>query len=145
MQSFWKNRDACFNPKHRALGMIALPNLLLFQILMPIIAPIADILFFFSIAWSWRDPASMQKLLLFYGLFLLVDVAVSVMAFSFQKEKFRKLVWLIPQRFVYRQLMYVILFRSISRAIKGAGQGWGVLKRTGNVELPQHSGTVPNP
>jgi hypothetical protein len=57
------------------------------------------------------------------------------MAFSFQKEKFHKLVWLIPQRFVYRQLMYVILFKSIRKAIKGEVQGWGVLRRTGNAVL----------
>ncbi|MES1197859.1 MAG: hypothetical protein ABUL41_01120, partial [Chitinophagaceae bacterium] len=109
--------------------------ILLFQMLMTIFAPLADLLFFFSIAWSWHDAESLQKLLLFYGLFLLVDVMVSIMAFSFEKEKFYKLVWLIPQRFVYRQLMYVVLFRSIAKAIKGEVQGWGVLKRTGNVEL----------
>ncbi len=135
MQSFWKNRDACFNPQYKSLGMIALPNILLFQILMPIIAPLADLFFFISIAWSWHQPESMQKLLLYYGLFLVVDVMVSVIAFGFQKEKYYKLIWLIPQRFIYRQLMYVILFRSISRAIKGESQGWGVLKRTGNVQL----------
>jgi cellulose synthase/poly-beta-1,6-N-acetylglucosamine synthase-like glycosyltransferase len=135
MQSFWKNRDACFNPRYKALGMVALPNILLFQVLMPIIAPLADLLFFFAIAWSWNDPESRHKLFLFYGLFLLVDVTVSVVAFVFEKQKLYKLVWLIPQRFVYRQLMYVILFKSIFRAIKGEGQGWGVLRRTGNAVL----------
>ena len=135
MQSFWKNKEACFNPGYKALGMVALPNILLFQIIMPIIAPIADLLFFFSLAWNWHDPASLNQILFYYGLFLFVDLAVSVLAFSFEKEKFTKLAWLLPQRFMYRQLMYVILFRSISRAIKGEGQGWGVLKRTGNAQL----------
>ncbi|MFI5134068.1 MAG: glycosyltransferase [Chitinophagales bacterium] len=135
MQSFWKNRDACFNPKYGSLGMIALPNILIFQVLLPILAPIADLIFFLSIAWSWHDPESMNKILFYYGLFLLVDVSVSIMAFSFEKEKFYKLIWLIPQRFVYRQLMYVVLFKSIARAIKGEGQGWGILRRTGNVKV----------
>jgi poly-beta-1,6 N-acetyl-D-glucosamine synthase len=135
MQSFWKNKDACFNPKYKALGMVALPNIFLFQIVLPILAPIADVIFFFSIAWSWHDPESIQKILTYYGLFLLVDVSVSIMAFSFEKENISRLIWLIPQRFVYRQLMYVVLFKSISRAFKGENQGWGVLKRTGNVVL----------
>lgn len=135
MQSFWKNRDACFNPKYKGLGMVALPNILLFQIVLPILAPIADLIFFFSLAWSWHDPASIQKILAYYGIFLLVDVSVSIMAFAFEKEKIKKLVWLIPQRFVYRQLMYLVLFKSIARAIKGETQGWGILKRTGNVVL----------
>jgi hypothetical protein len=63
-----------------------------------------------------------------------VDLLVSIIAFAFEKEKFSKLIWLIPQRFVYRQLMYVILFKAIRKAIKGESQGWGVLKRTGNVK-----------
>ncbi len=133
MQSFWKNRDACFNPKYKSLGMVSLPNILLFQIIIPILAPVADLIFFLSIYWFWNHPESLHKILLYYGMFLVVDVSVSVMAFSFEKEKIYRLIWLIPQRFVYRLLMYVILFRSISRAIKGEGQGWGSLKRTGNV------------
>ena len=40
---------------------------------------------------------------------------------------------MIPQRLVYRQLMYYILLRSFVKAIKGELQGWGKLKRTGNV------------
>jgi poly-beta-1,6 N-acetyl-D-glucosamine synthase len=133
MQSFWKNRDACFNPKYKSLGMVSLPNILLFQIIIPILAPIADLIFFLSLYWFWNHPESLHKVLLYYGIFLLVDVSVSVMAFSFEKEKLHRLIWVIPQRFVYRLLMYVILFRSILRAIKGEGQGWGSLKRTGNV------------
>jgi cellulose synthase/poly-beta-1,6-N-acetylglucosamine synthase-like glycosyltransferase/spore germination protein YaaH/peptidoglycan/xylan/chitin deacetylase (PgdA/CDA1 family) len=145
MQSFWKNKDACFNPKYKALGMVALPNILLFQVIMPIIAPVADLLFFISLAWNWHDPASLHKILLYYGLFLFVDIAVSLIAFSFEREKISKLIWLLPQRFVYRQLMYVILFRSITRAIKGESQGWGVLKRTGNAQLINIDGKVKKP
>ncbi|HYM93482.1 MAG TPA: glycosyltransferase [Chitinophagaceae bacterium] len=135
MQSFWKNRDACFNPRYKFLGMVALPNILLFQILLPILAPIADFIFFLSIYLSWNDPASIHKILFYYSLFLLVDMSVSIMAFSFEREKIFRLVWVIPQRFVYRQLMYVVLFKSIVRAIKGENQNWGVLRRTGNVKV----------
>jgi hypothetical protein len=31
--------------------------------------------------------------------------------------------------------MYVVLFKSIARAMKGETQGWGVLRRTGSVVL----------
>jgi peptidoglycan-N-acetylglucosamine deacetylase len=133
MQSFWKNKDACLNPKYKGLGMVALPNILLFQIIIPLFGPLADLAFFAGLYINRNNPESEQKLLVFYLLFLLVDVAVSVMAFAFEKEKWYKVVWLIPQRFVYRMLMYVVLFRSVRKAIKGEGQGWGVLKRTGNV------------
>lgn len=141
MQSFWKNRDACFNSKYKSLGLVALPNILLFQVLTPIFAPVADLIFFISIAWNLNDTQNLHRsdnlhqILFFYGLFLLVDVAVSLVAFLFEKEKPYKLIWLLPQRFVYRQLMYIVLFRSIRRAIKGEMQSWGVLKRTGHVKL----------
>ncbi|WP_276479844.1 polysaccharide deacetylase family protein [Paraflavitalea pollutisoli] len=140
MQAFWKNRDACFNPRYKALGMVSLPNILLFQIILPVLAPLADVMFVLSLFWNRHDPGSMHKILFYYLVFFAVDVLVSVVAFIFEKEKPAKLVWLIPQRLVYRQLMYVILFRSIRKAVKGEGQGWGVLKRTGNVK--QLSGTM---
>ena len=66
-----------------------------------------------------------------------VDVAVAVLAFSFEKENMWKLLWLIPQRLVWRWLMWYVLFKSARRAIKGELQNWGVLKRTGNVREVQ--------
>jgi cellulose synthase/poly-beta-1,6-N-acetylglucosamine synthase-like glycosyltransferase/peptidoglycan/xylan/chitin deacetylase (PgdA/CDA1 family) len=134
MQSFFKHRDACFNPKYKGLGMLALPNILLFQILLPILSPFADLMLLYSIAWSSNQPGNFMHTLVFYLLFLLVDVFVSVFAFSFENEKKGKLIWLIPQRFVYRQLMYVVLFKALRKAIKGESQGWGVLIRTGNAQ-----------
>jgi cellulose synthase/poly-beta-1,6-N-acetylglucosamine synthase-like glycosyltransferase/spore germination protein YaaH/peptidoglycan/xylan/chitin deacetylase (PgdA/CDA1 family) len=137
MQAFWKNRDACFNPKYKGLGMVALPNIFIFQIILPIFAPLADLVLIISLIWNHNNPDSLHKIGIYYLVFMVVDMLVSVVAFVFEKEKLSKLFWLIPQRFVYRQLMYVILFRAIKKAIKGESQGWGVLKRTGNVKTVQ--------
>lgn len=134
MQSFWKNRDACFNPAYKTLGMVSLPNVLLFQIVLPMLAPLADIMLVLSLIWNRHDPASMHKITWYYLIFFAVDILVSIVAFAFEREKFSKLVWLIPQRLVYRQLMYFILFKAIRKAIKGESQGWGILKRTGSVK-----------
>jgi hypothetical protein len=65
---------------------------------------------------------------------MVVDVAVALLAFSFEKEKKSNLIWLIPQRLVWRWLMWYVLYKSFRRAIKGELQHWGVLKRTGNVK-----------
>ncbi len=134
MQSFWKNRDAFLNPRFGALGMVALPNLLIFQILMPLIAPLADVLLIIGLIWNRHSSEGLEKLLGFYGFFLLIDMGVSLLGFWFEKEKIWKILWLIPQRLVYRQLMYWTLFKAIRRAVKGESQSWGVLKRTGNVK-----------
>jgi len=129
IQSFWKNRDACFNPRFKALGIVALPNILIFQIFIPLIAPLADLFMILGILWG-----NGAQIVTYYILFMLVDALVASMAFIFEKESLWRIAWLIPQRLVYRQLMYYILFKSLIRAFKGEIQHWGTLKRTGNVE-----------
>jgi hypothetical protein len=137
MQCFWKHRDACFNNKYKAFGWVALPNILIFQILLPFLAPLADIILVLSLiaaAFGFVD-ASTWHIIFYYIIFTVVDLAGAALAFAFEKERPVKLLWMIPQRLVYRQLMYYILIRSLRRAIKGQGQGWGRLKRTGNVNV----------
>ncbi len=139
MQCFWKHRDAAFNPKYKNFGLVAMPNILIFQMILPFLAPLADIILVVSLlaAGFGIIPASVGHIVLYYFIFTLVDVAGAALAFAFEKEDYKKLLWMIPQRLVYRQLMYYILFKSFNKAIKGELQGWGVLKRTGNVkEIP---------
>ena len=129
MQTFWKNRDALFNWKYKWLGWIALPNILVFQYIIPSIIPFAD--FFMLVGLL---TGNYEKIGFYYLLFMLVDVAVALLAFSFEKEKKSKLFWLIPQRLIWRWLLWYVLFKTIRRAFKGELQHWGVLKRTGNVK-----------
>lgn len=129
MQSFWKNRDTLFNTRYKGLGMIAMPNILVFQVLIPLVAPLADLFMIFGLL-----TGNALEILKYYGVFMLVDASVAIVAFLFEKENMWRLLWLIPQRLVYRWLMLFVLFRSIRRAIKGELQHWGVLKRTGNVK-----------
>jgi cellulose synthase/poly-beta-1,6-N-acetylglucosamine synthase-like glycosyltransferase/spore germination protein YaaH/peptidoglycan/xylan/chitin deacetylase (PgdA/CDA1 family) len=132
MQTFWKNRDMLFSSQNKALGWIALPNILLFQYIIPSIIPLADVIMLIGLRYG--NAARIGK---YYLIFLLVDLGVAILAFSFEKEKLSKLIWLIPQRLVWRWLLWFVLFKSFRRAIKGELQHWGVLKRTGNVkEIP---------
>ena len=41
IQCFWKHRDAVFNPRCKNFGMVALPNILIFQMILPFLAPLA--------------------------------------------------------------------------------------------------------
>jgi cellulose synthase/poly-beta-1,6-N-acetylglucosamine synthase-like glycosyltransferase/spore germination protein YaaH/peptidoglycan/xylan/chitin deacetylase (PgdA/CDA1 family) len=129
MQTFWKHRDMLFNKQHKGLGWAAFPNILLFQFIIPAFAPLAD---FFMLIGILTGNAG--HILLYYGMFMLVDMAVSVLAFQFEKEKKSRLLWLLPQRLIYRWLMLAVLFKAFLKAIKGELQGWGVLKRTGTVK-----------
>lgn len=129
MQTFWKNRDAFFNGKYKWLGWIALPNILVFQFLIPTLIPFADLFMLVGII-----TGNAGKMFLYYAIFMLIDLSVSLLAFRFEKEKIWKLIWLFPQRIIYRWLMGYVLFKAGFRAIKGELQHWGVLKRTGNVQ-----------
>ncbi len=136
MQCFWKHRDAVFNPRYKNFGMIALPHILIFQMILPFLAPLADLVLLASLFAAALNiiPVSTGHIALFYLLFSIVDMAGAALAFAYEKEDYKKLLWMIPQRFIYRQLMYYILFKSFNKALKGELQGWGILKRTGNVK-----------
>ncbi len=137
MQSFWKHRDAVFNPKYKNFGMIALPNILIFQMILPFLAPLADLILILSLVAAGFGimPASLEHIITYYIIFSVVDIVGAAIAFTYEKADYKKLFWLIPQRLIYRQLMYYILIKSFNKALKGELQGWGALKRTGNVKV----------
>lgn len=129
MQTFWKHSDKLFSRKDTSLGWIALPDILIFKYIIPVFSPIADVLMIFGL---FTDNAS--KILWYYVLFTVVDTTIAAISFLFEKENPAKLIWLIPQRLIYRWIMLVVLYRSLKRALKGELQNWCVLKRTGNVK-----------
>lgn len=156
MQSFWKHRDAFLNPKYKNFGMVAMPHILIFQMILPVLAPLADLVLILSLVAAGFGiiPASLGHIVLYYFLFSLVDMVGAVIAFNFEnaalkkynmangqrnREDYKKLLWLLPQQLIYRQLMYYILIKSFNKALKGELQGWGALKRTGNVKKMEAS------
>src|ERR1700676_2422021 len=49
LQAFWKHSDTLFRPKYGTLGWVALPNIFVFQLALPLISPIIDLLFLGSV------------------------------------------------------------------------------------------------
>ncbi len=129
MQTFWKHRSSLFSVKKKGFGMWAMPNMLVFQYIIPTFSPLADVMMFIGLF-----SGNALQILAYYLLFLAVDASVSVMAYLFEHERLWVLLWIIPQRFFYRWIMYYVLFKSYLKAIKGELQQWGVLKRTGDVK-----------
>lgn len=138
LQSFWKHSDTLFRPKYGTLGLIALPNIFVFQLVLPLISPIIDLMFLGSIAaWglmrlklSWLPQlnwgaADLERSVLFFLGFLIIDVLTCAVAFALErKEDWTLLIPVLLQRFYYRQLMYVVLFRSVKEAVRGRPVGW---------------------
>jgi cellulose synthase/poly-beta-1,6-N-acetylglucosamine synthase-like glycosyltransferase/peptidoglycan/xylan/chitin deacetylase (PgdA/CDA1 family) len=129
LQTFWKHRDTLFNSKYKWLGWLAMPNILLFQYIIPAFIPLADVVMVLGLV-----SGNASKILPYYLLFMVIDAAMAFIAFRMEKEKTSRLIWLIPQRLIYRWLMWFVLFKAVRRAIKGELQSWGVLKRTGTVK-----------
>jgi cellulose synthase/poly-beta-1,6-N-acetylglucosamine synthase-like glycosyltransferase/peptidoglycan/xylan/chitin deacetylase (PgdA/CDA1 family)/spore germination protein YaaH len=139
IQSFWKNKDALFNKKYKFFGMLGMPNILLFQIILPLFSPLADLMM--VVGLFGPKPG---RILIYYVAFVVIDFVVAVIAFWMEKEDYKKLVYIIPQRFIWRQLMYYVLFKSIRKALKGELSGWGALKRTGNVVIKKEKDVAVN-
>jgi hypothetical protein len=82
------------------------------------------------------SSASFIKLLTYFLAFLVIDFVTSVLAFSLEPRlpANKGDVWLLPhvwlQRFCYRQLFSVVLFRTLKRAIEGRPFNWEKIERT---------------
>ena len=56
---------------------------------------------------------------------MLIDFLTCVVAFALERHEDWSLLWpLLLQRFYYRQMMYVVLFRAVKRAVQGSAVGW---------------------
>lgn len=149
MQVAWKHRKSIGTGKSKTVNLIALPNLFMFQILFPLISPLMDLFMGSSILWMlWQryyhpgigSMSSLKQTAFFYALFLLLDLLASLIAFRLeQKEDWRLIIWLVWQRFVYRQLMYFIALKSALTVIRGRAVGWGKLERKATVTNSQNN------
>jgi cellulose synthase/poly-beta-1,6-N-acetylglucosamine synthase-like glycosyltransferase/peptidoglycan/xylan/chitin deacetylase (PgdA/CDA1 family) len=146
LQCLWKHRATTFHLGW--FGWLALPTLWMFQIAAQVIAPLVDLQLvlailsqiFTLIAATQHElmptaDTQMWVVVTIYTAFLVLELAAGWLAYAFDREDKREL-WLLPtQRICYRQIMYIVVWRSLLRALGGAGQAWGKLKRTGAVHI----------
>ena len=141
LQCLWKHRTALFNPRYGAFGTVAMPSLWVYQIGFQAIAPVVDL----TIAWSviygqFIAPNTSHQnsamLLGYWAVFSAIELLGAWVAFRLDREDKKLLVWLLLQRFVYRQLMYYVIVKSLVFAVRGSLVGWGKLERKGTVQQP---------
>ena len=149
MQAVWKHKAAV--KQKGALGWVALPNMIIFQILLPLVSPFIDIMFAIG-AISYfvnkyfhpesANPADFRRLVVYFALFMVIDFIASTIAFALERQQSGRKrdflllghVWL--QRFAYRQLFSIVLFKTIKRAAEGGSFAWDKLERTATVRQP---------
>jgi cellulose synthase/poly-beta-1,6-N-acetylglucosamine synthase-like glycosyltransferase/spore germination protein YaaH/peptidoglycan/xylan/chitin deacetylase (PgdA/CDA1 family) len=146
LQAVYKHRGVV--ARKGALGWVALPNIVIFQIMLPLVSPLIDIMFAVGTIWYYiqkhfhpdsTDPADFHKLVLFFFAFLVIDFVASAIAFALERRRpdDKEDVWLLSQvwlqRFAYRQLFSIVLFKTLKRALEGRKFAWDKLERTAAV------------
>jgi cellulose synthase/poly-beta-1,6-N-acetylglucosamine synthase-like glycosyltransferase/peptidoglycan/xylan/chitin deacetylase (PgdA/CDA1 family)/spore germination protein YaaH len=143
LQAIFKHRGAF--TRNRAMGFFALPNILVFQLLLPLVSPLIDLFFVAGVVHYCVDryfhpaaasAANFQKLLVYFLAFLVIDFLTSSLAFALEPRHQANKgdgwllfhIWL--QRFAYRQVFSIVIFKTIKRAIDGRPFSWDKLDRT---------------
>jgi cellulose synthase/poly-beta-1,6-N-acetylglucosamine synthase-like glycosyltransferase/peptidoglycan/xylan/chitin deacetylase (PgdA/CDA1 family) len=130
MQSVWKHRRALLRRSEGPIGTIGLPYLILFQIALPLLAPLIDIFALYGILFL--NPIPVLAYWLAFNLLLLLQGAY---AFHLDRERPWPLIALPLQTFVYRQLMYLVVLQSVASAVQGLRLRWQHVERSGDVEV----------
>ncbi|NMO53910.1 glycosyltransferase [Actinoplanes sp. TBRC 11911] len=133
MQAMWKHRHA-LREKTR-FGRGGLPLIALFSVLLPLLAPLIDLMAVYGFLFLDRKVTAIG-----WGAMMVVQVLTAVLAFRLDRESLRPL-WSLPlQQIVYRQVMYMVLVHSALTAITGRRLRWQTIRRTGALTQGQPAG-----
>ena len=127
MQAMWKHR-ATVRQRGAAgrLGRRGLGYLLLFQVLLPLTAPMIDVYAVYGILFL-----PLGRTAAVWAGFTAVQVATAAIALRLDRERYGPL-WSLPlQQIVYRQLMYLVVIQSTVMALLGGRLRWHRMVRTG--------------
>lgn len=122
LQAVWKHRGALREP--RSIGLVGLPYALLFQVVLPVLAPVVDVYALYTLVgggaigvlWAWVA-------------FTAANLGLAAVAFRLDRERLRTL-WALPlQQVFYRQLMYLVVIQALVTAVTGNRLRWHKLRR----------------
>jgi cellulose synthase/poly-beta-1,6-N-acetylglucosamine synthase-like glycosyltransferase/peptidoglycan/xylan/chitin deacetylase (PgdA/CDA1 family) len=132
LQAMWKHRGALAQSGSSGkLGRRGLIYLLLFQVMLPLFAPVIDV--FAAYGLIFMDPLPILGVWL---AFLLLQVGMGLYAFRLDGERPTAL-WSLPlQQLVYRQLMYLVVIQSVWTALAGSRLHWQQMERYGSLRVP---------
>ncbi|GAA0471651.1 bi-functional transferase/deacetylase [Paractinoplanes deccanensis] len=129
MQSMWKHRRAVVESGASGrFGRRGLPFIALFSVLLPLLAPLIDLMAVYGLLFLDR-----QITIIGWLAMLVVQVLTAILAFRLDREPLRPL-WTLPlQQVVYRQVMYLVLLVSALAAVTGRRLRWQTIHRTGDL------------
>ncbi|MCW2639708.1 MAG: polysaccharide deacetylase [Dactylosporangium sp.] len=127
MQAMWKHRRALLQRGAAGrLGRRGLGYLVLFQVLLPLSAPMVDVYGLYGLLFL-----PLGKVAVVWVGFVGVQLFTAGLALRLDRERYGPL-WSLPlQQIVYRQLMYLVVFQSTVMALLGGRLRWHRMVRTG--------------
>ncbi len=135
--TIWRHKIMLFNPRYGALGMMAMPFFLFFELIGPIIELIGFLYFFCMLALGNFDSTFV---LLFFTFAILLGMVLSISAVLAEEFTFRRypsiknVATLIGHAFLenigYRQIHTWWRFNGLVDFLKGDKE-WGVMLRKG--------------
>ena len=127
LQAMWKHRRAVIaRGSDGRFGRRGLTYLALFQVLLPLLAPVIDLFALYGILF--QNPMESAGVWLAY---LGIQVVCAGYALRLDGERMRTL-WTLPfQLFAYRQLMYLVVIQSVVALLLGARLKWHRIQRSG--------------
>ena len=151
LQCLWKHRGAIGSSGW--FGWVVLPSIWVFNIGFQLLAPLVDLQVLVATGlagqslWmrhfaqlDWQpDFSSMEFLTVTvasFAAFFALDLLAAFIGLRLDREHPRALLNLFWQRFAYRQLLYFVLLRAVTKALFGTRMGWGKLERTGTTAVP---------
>ena len=146
LQVAYKHRAAIWRARPVGVGLFGLPNIVVFQFLFTLIAPVMDLMLVWSVVSAFSSysmqmdggiPQSLWTVAAYWLYFQLLELATAALAIALEgrRDLWRLLPLVLVQRFCYRQLLYLTAVRVAAAALKGRMLGWDKLMRSGGVPM----------
>ncbi|HEX8839483.1 MAG TPA: glycosyltransferase [Sphingomicrobium sp.] len=145
IQCVWKHKGIIAEGRPGGLALVGLPQTIVFQLLFALVSPIIDLALVLNIFWTVTSiqehgytamKGDLQHVALFWVLFAAIDLTAGLIAMALERrEDWRLMLWLIPQRFGYRQVMYYVVIKAVIQALRGPRVGWSTIQRSGSVKV----------
>jgi peptidoglycan-N-acetylglucosamine deacetylase len=153
LQATCRHSDAMFSKRWDGFTRITLPSVILFNVILPLISPILDVLFLVAVLTGivglLMHPQAYHVqattwIVISYIFVFLIELLAAMLAFALEPREQKRLIWYLAiQRICYRQVMYVIMIQTLLAALQGSPQGWRKLTRIGSVKLPSKNFVTP--
>ena len=131
-----------FNPMRKGLGLLLMPDLLVFQTILPLVTTVGFILNLF-----YFNSFEFMLLAISYSSSVLMEMFLFLLAQRITREKvsYKDFLVVLPQRIIYGVICTFLLYKAALYAFIGVTVLWNKVDRKGNNRpLPDQAGGMPD-